>query len=313
MTHVERTLDPEIAGLVREVMQDPNSILLRVTPAQRRAAIYDHDPRPGAIRDQLSTRERKIYDSYREDVALYLLRAAARAIKDDPEAKDRVFFHTSANALWTPPSVGLLEESRGRLLREGDENMHSAGCHAQLRRGIETTSARRRTAADLAGAALRLAPSSEARIYHGLGLLHQERALAPARSSFQRVVQDVGTGINASHAWAGSAFALLNSDRLRALEAYQRAVEAGSDVHHVGYRFAVALSVGDRASVERAAADVESRFDETCPAAKELLVAMNQLRKAPAHAWIQLDALTVRSLTNRLGPIAKRLANEFIL
>lgn len=313
MNQRDGVLDPEIAALVREVVQDPDSTLLRMTPAQRRAAIYEHDPRPGAISAQLSANERLLYAAYREDVAGFLLNAAARSIVDDPVWSNVIFFHTAPDEVWIPPATGELLVDRIRLLDESLSRGESEERICFLRRSLQPARADAPSTTELAGASLRLAPSQEARIYLGLGQV-QERRNLEAKHCFARVTRESVSEIISAYAWTDlghCAFQL--GDTLGARDAHRRAIEhdPSSSLSHFCLLY-LALLQEDLPEVIRVGRMVDAVVREGSPTLAQLLRAIDRRRNDPSHSLRIQRRDSILAVISGLGVVSRQIADALL-
>ncbi len=312
MTDQVQILDPEIEELLRDIAQDPDSTLLSVErPAEFRSLSLKRGEVSSRSLDWTSP-ERKLLDSYREQVAFLLRYQCYVGYKNEERFAALRPFRTETAFRGIAQDSGQIrkEAAKEGACLEAEFSGDSAAALIQNCVGLVRDPAVSRMR--LAAASLRLVPTDVGRQYMGLeyAVAGQMRS---ARAAFDSLIQDscAPTRMGSTLCHLGTVLAKMG--RLEdARRAYSAAGAAGAtgppkiDSHI--FLLQLSARMGDRPGLLSVAADIEAW--DIGPA---LAGAWRDILSAQAAGGNAEASATARTLVaacqDQLGPSSKVILN----
>ncbi len=249
---MRQTLDPEVVALVREIVDDPHSTLMRVPEAPLWRWLGQREPAVSAGEPFLTEAERHLLLAYREEAARLLWHACGLQVM----ARSKLILADEQ----TPPPSDETWRSRAEAF-VGTRAPESLQPDQDILRGCLGDSVERPELSRIAVAALRIIPCDDIRNWLGLALFFEKQpmsALAVLQSTL------AGRPRSGVRTYVLQSCGLVHYDRgdfSRALEHYEQAVLAAPDCPAAYlWSLTTSLQMGD----EQAARRCGRRFSNHC-------------------------------------------------
>ncbi|MBI5364714.1 MAG: hypothetical protein HZA53_16180 [Planctomycetes bacterium] len=214
-------LDPAFEGLLREVAAAPESRLLRV-PRGREVPRWLTIEAPSSASDMtLGLAERELVRVGRQELAWLFRQAALRELIDGERTRDEVIQCRAVDVRMRPLDREAIARQVGS---EGSITGEEADSFRVLERWLRQSSLKAPTAAELAAASMRFAPTAHARAIAGPDYLLRGD-IASAREWLEASLLSDATSKRAVTTWNNLALTYVFEQRPdRALAAYENAV-----------------------------------------------------------------------------------------
>ena len=303
------TLDPVFEGLLREVASDPDSRLLRA-PRSRDVPRWLSLGAPASANDmELGRAERELVRVGREELAWLFRQAALREYVDGERTRGEVIRGREVDERHRPLEREAIAES-ARVARSHLAEEHDA--HAVLERWLRESSHGRPTAAALAAASMRFAPSRHARAIAGSDYLIRGEVVA-AEEWLTASLAGEAANERAVPRWNNLAFAyvrLRKPDRARAASLRAAKVQPGNLIACTGL-LVTALLMEQEELVRTAARSFE--FLESEPKEPAFQVASRLRHQRASRELVITGAASVMLRRNRVAAgAAERIFDELV-
>lgn len=304
-------LDPEFEAVLREVAQDPDSVLLRVPRPKVVRGLYERSSPVSPRTAGLNAAERQLVQVYRCEVAWLLRQACLTKLVEGRGSRAYVNRHVLVDRDCTvlPP-----DELRRRVDHEraGNPEEECREALELLALAVSDPFGQEPTIAALAAASHRLEPTNEARILAGMDL---ETRDAP-RSAVELLGAVLDTQPGPEHevaAWNNLGFAYGRlDDHKRESRAYRNAcTDDPFLIPAYLNRLLNALLILDTQDVMTVSRTLDDRVPPDHPAV-ERAVMNKRMRKIEA-GWLPTEQARRFSseIKDSLGPTARRIADVF--
>lgn len=293
------TLDPEVVALVQEIVDDPDSTLLRVPSAPLKRWLDRREPRVSAGEAFLTKAERHLLFAYREAAGRLLWQACGMRV-----------MHRSS----------VIFAARGEPLEEEAWHLQarrilSGGVKESLREGIAFLSQCFGGAEDLppsriAAAALRLLPCDDLRNWLALALVFEEQPLAALRV-LHTILAAGPDHLMRSVALENSGLANYSrGETMQAFQCYQLAIQADPDrPEPLLWAFTASLDLGDESAAMTAARRLSEQWEN--PFIDRALSGLKEARRVQQWRPSSVGLVLARRIKDRLPEEARRVADVY--
>ncbi|MFT5048987.1 MAG: hypothetical protein ACI8QZ_000376 [Chlamydiales bacterium] len=305
MSATRTFIDPEISGLMREILSNPKAKLFNTPSPKQLPGVTGMMTPVGLHQAGLVPAERHLLQVYRQEVAWLLRQAALTRLYEDPK-KGRLL----RKSITVDRTLELLDTREiGQRLQTARNASDGANIPDEEWDVFQLATSPNGTPADVARlcqASLRLAPSDEVRIYLGvdMGMRAQTES---AVSLLEDVVQSASSDLIASYAWQN--IGMLKAEAGQPEEAFIAYISATStpEIRPVpaiaSLHFAVRSESPSR--ILWAAALIDQFLEPTHTAIVEHC-------SSPTSRALETSGMRIlEGLLGRLGPTSRRVTDAF--
>ncbi len=294
---------PELRELLGDIASDESARLLRLSPRQVQAVLYERDAKACASAPFLGNAERKLLEAYREESAriLHLYAELLRA-ENPPDP-----FHHTGDCVTPVPDARSVKNRARRVVQDPRFSVFDEDTRRILDHCI--AGPHPRTTEAVAAASVRISPNLKARVSLVVDqVVISPQAQAPALELDQLIREcpysDLSSYAHEALAWC----AYQRGDFRRASNSYQAAASpAEARALPLLSWLTSAIAARDRVAAERALEQVDAYVGETHPGLDYFLRRMDApgVRIPLRSAWGAESSMW--NLVDKAGPVSRRI------